>query len=249
MSLLEIQNLTHRFPDGTVAIRNINLKIEEGEFIVLAGRNGSGKTVLARHLNGLFLPTLGKVLLEGNPITDNLVHARKRIGLIFQDSDSQIIGQTVEDDIAFGPENLKLPREEITHRVKESLAAVGLTHLASSAPHQLSGGEKRRLAIAGVLAMAPKMIVFDEPFSALDYPGVVQVLTQIVSLHHEGHTIIVITHELEKVLAHANRLILMEKGHIVEDGDPAALIGEVEKYGIKKPYGEGRSIRSMTWLR
>jgi biotin transport system ATP-binding protein len=250
MSLLEILNLTHVFPDGTVGVKDINLSIEEGEFVVLAGRNGSGKTVLARHFNGLLIPTEGKVLLEGEPITKNLVYARKRIGYIFQDSDSQVVGQTVEEDVAFGPENLKLPREEVDNRVKGALKAVGLTHLANAGPHRLSGGEKRRLAVAGVLAMKPKIIVFDEPFAGLDYPGVIQVLNQVVSLHKAGHTIVVITHDLEKIIAHASRLIIMEKGCIVRDGSPEQLVhgDDVEQFGIKLPHGKDGSIGSMTWL-
>lgn len=248
MSLIEIHQLTHRFPDGTIALKNIDLKIEDGDFIVLAGPNGSGKTVLSRHLNGLLLPTEGTVLLEGEPITKNIVNARKKIGLIFQDSESQIVGQTVEEDVAFGPENLKLSREEIDKRVKHSLESVGLTHLASADPHHLSGGEKRRLAIAGILAMSPRIIILDEPFAGLDYPGVVQVLKQIVSLHNEGHTIMVISHDIEKVLAHSNRLIIMEKGCIARDDSPEKLIDELERFGIKSPFGENRSITSITWL-
>jgi biotin transport system ATP-binding protein len=150
--------------------------------------------------------------------------------------------------VAFGPENLKLSRPEIESRVKESLETVGLSTLSNQQPHTLSGGQKRRLAVAGVLAMKPQIIVFDEPFTGLDYPGVLQVLKQIVFLHKNGHTIILVTHELEKVLAHANRLIIMEKGRIVKDGHPGKLLEEVENYGIRKPYGKERGIETMTWL-
>jgi biotin transport system ATP-binding protein len=248
MSILETKGLTHIFPNGTIAVNDVNLAIEEGDFAVIAGSNGSGKTVLVRHLNGLFLPTAGKVLLEGEPITKDLTNARKKIGLIFQNSDNQIVGQTVAEDVAFGPENLNLSREEIDERVKQALEAVGLGPLAERQPHTLSGGEKRRLAIAGVLAMNPKIIIFDEPFTGLDYPGVVQVLKEIVSLNRNGRSIILVTHELEKVLAHANRLIIMEKGRVVKDGLPNRLIDELESYGIKRPYGEGRKVETMTWL-
>ncbi|MCL6589282.1 MAG: ATP-binding cassette domain-containing protein [Firmicutes bacterium] len=248
MSILETQHLTHVFSNGTIAINDINLSIQAGEFVIIAGANGSGKTVLVRHFNGLYLPTKGKVLLEGEPITKNLANARKKIGLIFQNPDSQIVGQTVAEDVAFGPENLNLPHEEVAMRVKKSLEDVGLNAYANHPPHTLSGGQKRKLAIAGVLAMKPKIIIFDEPFSGLDYPGGLQVLNQIVSLHKSGHTIILVTHELDKVLAHANRLIIMENGRIVRDGAPSELINEVELYGIKKPYGENRKIETMTWL-
>lgn len=248
MVILEIQHLTHIFPNGTIALDDINLSIHAGEFVVIAGTNGSGKTVLLRHLNGLFSPTSGRVLLEGEPITKDLTNARKKIGLIFQNSDSQIVGQTVSDDVAFGPENLNLAREEVDKRVKETIEAVGLSDLANQQPHTLSGGQKKRLAVAGVLVMKPKIIVFDEPFVGLDYPGVLQVLSQIVNLHKNGHTIILVTHELEKVLAHTSRLIIMEKGRIVKDGEPSQLMDEVEMYGIKKPFGERRRVETMTWL-
>jgi len=158
------------------------------------------------------------------------------------------VGQTVAEDVAFGPENLNLSRKEVDDRVKESLEAVGLSAFANQQPHTLSGGQKRKLAVAGVLAMKPKIIIFDEPFTGLDYPGVLQVLKQIVDLHKNGHTIILVTHELEKTLAHANRLIIMEKGHVVRDGKPSQLINEVELYGIRRPYGESRRVETMTWL-
>ncbi|HOP74339.1 MAG TPA: ABC transporter ATP-binding protein [Bacillota bacterium] len=248
MAILEIQHLSHVFPNGTIALDDVNLSVESGEFIVIAGANGSGKTVLLRHMNGLLSPTSGKVLLEGVPITKDLNHARRKIGLIFQNSDNQIVGQIVSEDVAFGPENLNLPREQVDKLVQETLEAVGLSELASEQTYTLSGGQKKRLAVAGVLAMRPQIIAFDEPFVALDYEGVVQVLSQIVALHKKGHTIILVTHDLDKVLAHANRLIIMEKGRIVKDGDPGWLIDEVEKYGIKKPYG-GRRVGTMTWLK
>ncbi|MGB8450780.1 MAG: ATP-binding cassette domain-containing protein [Anaerocolumna sp.] len=249
MTILETQHLTHVFSDGTIAIDDINLKIQAGEFIIIAGANGSGKTVFIRHLNGLLSPTKGKVFIEGEPITKNITYTRRQIGLIFQDSDSQIVGQTVEEDVAFGPENLKLPPEEVDKRVKESLEVVGLSQYANQNPHVLSGGQKRKLAVAGVLAMKPRIIMLDEPFTGLDYPGVVQVLEQILSLHKTGHTIILVTHELEKVLAHAGRLIIIYKGKIVEDGVPEEIIGRSEKYGIKMPLGKNMGVESMTWLK
>ena len=247
--ILETQNLTHIFPDGTVAIENINLQIRAGEFVIIAGANGSGKTVLLRHLNGLIRPTKGKVLLEGEPISKNLTSARRQIGLIFQDSDSQIVGQTVAEDVAFGPENLRLPLEEVDRRVKTYLEVVGLSEKAQQSPHVLSGGEKRKLAIAGVLAMQPKVIMFDEPFTGLDYPGVVQVLRQLVSLHQNGHTIILVTHELEKVLAHADRLIIIYRGKIVEDGNPEEVIGRSELFWVRMPLGKNEGVDALTWLK
>ena len=224
MPILETNDLTHVFPDGTVAIQDISIQIHEGEFVVIAGANGSGKTVFARHLNGLLKPTKGNVWIDGEPINKNIVAARRKVGLVFQDPDSQVVGQTVAEDVAFGPENLNLPAAQVESIVKETLAAVGLSQFASQSPHALSGGEKRKLAIAGILAMRPKIILFDEPFTGLDYPGIVQVLTQILRLHQMGHTILLITHELEKVLAHADRLVILYQGKKVEDGKPEDVI-------------------------
>lgn len=249
MPILETEHLTHVFPDGTVAIEDINLEIQAGELVIIAGANGSGKTVFIRHLNGLLSPTKGRVLIDGEPINRNITYARKQIGLIFQDSDSQIVGQTVAEDVAFGPENLKLTPEEVDKRVKESLEVVGLSQFANQSPHVLSGGQKRKLAVAGVLAMKPRIIMLDEPFTGLDYPGVVQVLKQILLLHKTGHTIILVTHELEKVLAHADRLIIIYKGKIVEDGLPEEIIGRSEKYGVRMPIGKNEGVETMTWLK
>jgi biotin transport system ATP-binding protein len=246
--ILETRNLTKQFASGAVALQDINLRISRGEMVVLAGANGSGKTVLARHLNGLLQPSAGEVLVAGKPVARNLAEARRQVGLVFQDSDSQIVGETVAADVAFGPENLGLPAAEVKDRVTEALEAVGLTSCAAYRPRQLSGGQKRKLVIAGVLAMRPQIIVLDEPFTGLDFPGVVQVLTQLVRLHRSGHTLLVITHELEKVLAHAGRLVILHAGRIMADGRPSDLVDQVEKYGIKKPFGVNRPVETMTWL-
>lgn len=248
MPILETQDLTHVFPDGTVAIENISLKINAGEFVVIAGANGSGKTVLARHLNGLLQPTKGQVLIDGQPINKNFVEARKKVGLVFQDPDRQFVGQTVAEDVAFGPENLSLPPAQVEAIVKTALEVVGLSPFAQQNPRVLSGGQKRKLSIAGILAMRPKVIIFDEPFTGLDYPGVVQVLKQIVDLHELGHTILLITHELEKVLAHADRLLIIYKGKLVEDDKPETVVYRSEKYGVRMPLRKGEEVKEMSWL-
>lgn len=247
--LLQTQHLVHQFTNGTKALDGVNWEVTAGEFIVLSGGNGSGKTVLVRHFNGLLRPTSGQVLLNGISVHQQLQHARQTIGMVFQDAASQIVAQTVYDDVAFGPENLRLSQEEIDKRVKESLANVGLTNLENHHPYELSGGQQRRLAIAGVLAMKPQMIIFDEPFNGLDYEGVVQTLQQIVQLHQNGHTILVITHDLEKVLAHATRLCIMQQGDIRLDGLPEEVLSHVEKYSVKRPSPSQRLIETMTWLR
>ena len=171
-----------------MGLNGVSLEIAEGAFVVIAGANGSGKTTLLRHLNGLLRPTSGRVRVAGVEVAKDLLRARTRVGMMFQDAESQIIGETVYEDVAFGPENLKLERGEIERRVQEALTATGLVHLSEKRPHLLSGGEKRRLAIAGILAMQPRVIVCDEPFSNLDYAGVRQVLEEIVKLHRLGHT-------------------------------------------------------------
>lgn len=245
MNIIEIENLSHRFADGTVGLENINLSISEGMFVVIAGRNGSGKTTLLKHLNGLLLPTKGVVKLSGVSVAKNLTWSRQMVGMVFQDADSQIVGETVYDDVAFGPENLSLERQQINQRVNQALAAVDLSGFENKMPHHLSGGEKRRLAIAGVLAMAPRVLMMDEPFSNLDYPATCRVLNTIMDLHKNGHTIIITTHDLEKVIAHAQRLVVMAKGRIVKDGMPAEVIGGIERYGIRSPCSVqlGRGIR------
>ena len=246
--MIATENLSHRFSNGGLGIDRITLSVGEGEFVIIAGPNGSGKTTFIRHLNGLLKPTAGRVLLDGQDVARDVVRARQMVGMVFQDPDSQIVGETVYDDVAFGPENLSLDRAEVKKRVADSLQAVGLTHLADQRPHLLSGGEKRRLAIAGVLAMRPRVVIFDEPFSSLDYPGVRQVLGQIVSLHQSGHTILVTTHDLEKVIAHAGRLILLADGKIVRDGPPGTVIRETETFGVRAPCAYRLGLEVSSWL-
>ena len=248
MNIIEIENLSHRFADGTMGLEGINLSIREGSFVVIAGHNGSGKTTLLRHLNGLLLPTAGTVRLAGVPVEENLLKSRQFVGMMFQDADSQIVGETVYQDVAFGPENLRLDHSKIKSRVSKALNAVGLNDLAEQRPHLLSGGEKRRLAIAGILAMEPRVIVFDEPFSSLDYPGVKQVLQQIIALHQSGHTIIVTTHDLEKIIAHTERLVLIHSGKIARDGSPADIVSDLEMYGVRQPCACRLGLEAESWL-
>jgi biotin transport system ATP-binding protein len=248
MNIIEIENLTHRFADGTIGIEGINLNIREGSLVVIAGHNGSGKTTLLRHLNGLLLPTEGVVRLAGVPVEEDLLSARQFVGMMFQDADSQIVGETAYEDVAFGPENLRLERVEIKKRIDRALGVVGLQDLADQRPHLLSGGEKRRLAIAGVLAMEPRVIVFDEPFASLDYPGVKQVLQHILDLHRGGHTIVITTHDLEKIIAHTDRLIIMQGGKIVRDGRPAEIVGHLETYGVREPCAYRLGVEADSWL-
>ena len=248
MDIIEIENLSHRFENGALGLDGINLQIQKGAFVVFAGPNGSGKTTLIRHLNGLLLPTAGSVQLDGVFVQHDLLRARRLVGMMFQDADSQIVGETVYEDVAFGPENLQLDRSQISQRVKRALMAVGLMDFADQSPHLLSGGEKRRLAIAGILAMEPKVIAFDEPFASLDYPGVKQVLKQILMLHQSGHTLLVVTHDLEKVIAHADRLVIMQKGRIVRDGRPSEIVNGIETFGVRSPCASLLGMEVPSWL-
>ncbi len=248
MNIIEFENLSHRFADGTLGIEDINLKIPAGSFVVIAGPNGSGKTTLLRHLNGLLSPSAGTVRLAGIPVEQDLLRARQLVGMVFQDADSQIVGETVYEDVAFGPENLRLDRSEIRSRVSKALDLVGLSGFVDQRPHLLSGGEKRRLAIAGVLAMAPRVVVFDEPFSNLDYPGVKKVLQHILFLHESGHTILVTTHDLEKIIAHADRMILMQNGKIIRDGNPVEIMTGIEAFGVREPCALRLGLKAESWL-
>ena len=244
--LLELKNLTRRFSNGRVALDNVNLVLPAGGFTVLAGPNGSGKTVLMRHLNGLARPDSGEVLIEGRPVLKNLKETRRRVGLVFQDADAQIVGQTVAKDVAFGPENLGLAREKIDQRVASALQATGLVSFDDRRPHTLSGGEKRRLAVAGVIAMSPDILVLDEPFTGLDWPGCADLLTVLEDYHRRGNTLILITHDLEKVLALADRLVILSEGQVTEDGTPERIVELASNYGIRRPNGD---VAQMSWKR
>ncbi len=248
MPFIEIEHLSHRFPNGRLGIREINLTIPEGTFTVISGPNGSGKTTLLRHLNGLLRPRTGTVRVDGVSVADDPKRARRLVGMVFQDADSGIVGETVRDDVAFGPENLRLPREEIARRVDAALSATGIQPLADQRPHVLSGGEKRRLAIAGVLAMGARVIVLDEPFSNLDYPGTRGVLSAILDLRRDGRTILLTTHDLEKVIAHADRLILMADGRVAADGPPAEILPRTEAFGVRRPCAVRLGGTVESWL-
>lgn len=248
MNIIKTVNLSHSFLDGTIGIDGINLKIREGELVVIGGQNGCGKTTFLKHLNGLLLPDTGTIILDGIELSSDIKRARQIVGMMFQNADSQIVGETVYDDVAFGPENLCLDRQEIEKRVLKALEAVSLTQHADQRPHLLSGGEKRRLSIAGILAMGPKVLLFDEPFSNLDYPGVRQVLKQILSLHQSGHTIIVTTHDIEKVIAHADRLLIMKDGKMVRDGLPEEIVHEAEMFNVRAPCVTRLGMEITSWL-
>ena len=213
------------------ALRDIDLSIEAGEFVAILGPNGSGKSTLAKHLNALLLPSAGDVWVDGISTADvaNHWHVRQTAGMVFQNPDNQIVATTVEEDVAFGPENLGVPSAEIRQRIEESLSCVGMLNYLQHAPHLLSGGQKQRVAIAGVIAMRPKCIILDEATAMLDPRGRQEVLDTVSRLNREeGITIIYITHFMEEALA-ADRILVLDRGQIRMDGSPRQLFQQVEE--------------------
>jgi biotin transport system ATP-binding protein len=246
--LLVVEHVSCRFPGGAPGLEDISAVFRRAQFVIIAGRNGSGKTLLSRHLVGLVRPESGRILFRGKPLEKNLKALRREIGIVFQDADCQLVGQSVEEELRFGPENLRLPEEEILERVSGVSRLLGLESLKDIPPSRLSGGEKRRLAIGGVLAMRPGILILDEPFANLDYPGVVEVLEVLSKLKNSGCGIILITHELEKTLAHADRLIIMDRGRIREDGPARETAPRAGKYGLHPLDFTSRSFGEYTWL-
>ncbi|MCG8565368.1 MAG: energy-coupling factor ABC transporter ATP-binding protein [Desulfobacterales bacterium] len=245
--LLEVSNLTHAHGKGDRGIFDISFNLFPGEFVLVAGRNGSGKTTLIRHLNGLLKPQKGQVRLKGKDIQSDLIHTRKTIGMVFQDADTQIIADTVFDEVAFGPENLKMDRDEITQRVNALLEGMDLAHLAHQNPALLSGGEKRRLTIAGILAMEPEIIVLDEPFANLDYPASQTLTRLLLDLNARGTTLIMVTHELEEMIPLAHRMLILSQGRLVADAPPTELLKALEPNGLKEPCFSKMGHTSPPW--
>ena len=231
MSIIKIENLYYKYPDEEdYAINGVDLEIERGTFTAILGHNGSGKSTLAKHINGILVPTSGNVLVEGMDTSkdENLLGIRQKVGMVFQNPDNQIVSNVVEDDVAFAPENLGVPTEDIRTRVDESLKTVGMYDYRLHAPHLLSGGQKQRVAIAGVIAMQPDVIVLDEPTAMLDPQGCKEVISTVEKLCKEkGITIILITHHMYECVD-ADRLIVMSKGKIVKDGTPEEVFSCVE---------------------
>ena len=227
--MIAIERLVYGYEGSAPVLDGVSLSIGEGEYIALIGRTGCGKTTLVKHLNGLILPASGRVSVDGMDTRDrrHLAEIRRRVGMIFQNPDNQVVGVTVEEDVAFGPGNLGLPPPEIRRRVDETLAGVGLTAHHARHPHTLSGGEKQLLALAGVLAMEPRYIILDEPTSSLDPSSRDRVLSMVRSLNDRGIAVIHVTHNMEDVTC-ADRVVVMDKGNIMAEGTPADLFCRVE---------------------
>ncbi|WP_455619577.1 energy-coupling factor transporter ATPase [Eisenbergiella sp.] len=215
----------------TTAVDKVNLDIRQGDFIAILGHNGSGKSTLAKHINAILNPTEGTVWVDGMDTSDEsqVWNIRQTAGMVFQNPDNQIIGQVVEEDVGFGPENMGIPTKEIWERVEESLKAVGMYEFRKHSPNKLSGGQKQRVSIAGVLAMHPKCIVLDEPTAMLDPSGRKEVIRAVRALNDvEGVTVILITHYMEEII-HADRVFVMDEGKIAMEGTPREIFSQVEK--------------------
>ena len=229
-AFIKVDNLSYIYEDGEIGsapvLKNLSLEIERGEFVAVLGHNGSGKSTLAKLLNMILIPTGGSIIIDGKEITadditeDEIFELRKKVGMVFQNPDNQLVATIVEDDVAFGPENLGVPSEEIRRRVDKALTDVGMIQYAKHEPHRLSGGQKQRIAIAGVMAMLPECIIFDESTAMLDPLGRKEVMDSIIALNKEkGITVIMITHYMEEA-ARADRIVVLDDGLAIMDGTP-----------------------------
>ena len=231
MTVIEFEQVHFTYPgEERESLRGVDLRIEQGSFVAVLGHNGSGKSTLAKHMNAILTPTSGRVLVCGVDTSDEekLLEVRRSVGMVFQNPDNQIVANVVEDDVAFAPENLGVPPEEIRRRVDDALKQVWMYDFRQHAPHLLSGGQKQRVAIAGVLTMQPKIIVLDEPTAMLDPQGRQEVVSTITGLCREkGMTVVLITHHMDECTG-ADRLIVMSEGGIVADGAPAEVFSRVE---------------------
>ena len=235
-TLFSIKSLTKKFPNGFEALSGIDLEIYEGECTLIAGANGSGKTVLMKILSGLMDSTSGEILYKGNNLDFYGKSYKSMVGLVFQDADAQILGETVEEDIRFGPENLKLPDNEIESRLEDALAVLELSQKREFTARHLSGGEKRRLITAGILAMGSETVILDEPFANLDWPGVIQVQKIIKSLKENKKNVIVLSHELEKILPLSDRIVILAEGKVQCEGECEAVLDSlIPAWGVRDP--------------
>ncbi|CAL85010.1 ABC transporter, ATP-binding protein [Clostridium botulinum A str. ATCC 3502] len=245
--MIKCNNVTYKYESNKeyestqkIALDKVNLTIKKGDFVVILGRNGSGKSTIAKHMNSLLIPSEGKVYVE-NLDTENLENTwdiRNKAGMVFQNPDNQIVATIVEEDVAFGPENLGIPQEQIRSRVDESLKKVNMYDYRRHAPHLLSGGQKQRVAIAGVLAMRPECIIFDEPTAMLDPSGRLEVVNTIKEINKKyGITIVLITHFMEEAVE-ADKVIVMDSAKVIKEGTPKEIFKEVEmmkKIGLDVP--------------
>ena len=242
-NIIEVKNVTYEYTDEEktfAAVKNLSLNIERGSFTVILGHNGSGKSTLAKMLNGLNKPTSGDVFADGINTKDEKteIEVKRKVGMVFQNPDNQIIASIVEEDVAFGPENLGIPPKEIEKRVEDALKAVDMWEFRKSTPHHLSGGQKQRIAIAGIIAMQPECLVLDEPTAMLDPKGRAEIISTLHRLNRDmGITVVLITHSMEEA-ENADRVIVMNDGEIIADDKPKVIFSDVErlkKVGLDVP--------------
>ena len=229
--MLEVKNIKYSYNADYQALKGVSLKVEKGEMVALLGKNGAGKSTLFLHLNGIYQPDEGQVFIDGEELKydkKSLLKFRQKVGIVFQNPDDQIFAPTVEEDVAFGPLNLGLSMEEVQDRVEEALARVGMSGFEKTAPHHLSGGQKKRVAIAGILAMKPEIMVLDEPTAGLDPQGVVDLSILLNELNDEGITIIISTHEVDLVPNYAKRVFVLVDGLLIAEGTPKEIFAKPE---------------------
>jgi len=231
MKVIETKDITYEYPDGTKALEKVNFDVEEGKIVALLGPNGAGKSTLFLHFNGILRPSIGTIVIDGEPVNYNkkdLMRIRQKVGIVFQNPDDQLFAPTVLEDVAFGPMNMGLSKEEVEDRVKEALIRVGMDGFEKKPPHHLSGGQKKRVAIAGILAMKPKIMVLDEPTSGLDPKGASQILRLLYKLNKEGITIVISTHDVDLVPIYASKVYIISEGKIIKEGTASEVFEDVK---------------------
>ncbi len=233
MPLLEVRDLSKKVADKAI-LTNVNFQVNKGDFLLIAGQNGSGKTLTMLHIGGLLTPTSGQVLFRGESLKKSK-STHKKVGLVFQEANTQIFCQSVLEEVSFALKQASAKEKEAEAKAERLLKKMSLLHLKDRSPFRLSGGQLKKVTIASIVAQEPEILILDEPFIGLDYPGVQMVLQTLLDLHQQGITIILITHDLEKVLAHATRLLVLQQGRVVYDGDKLQALDKLPNWGIKKP--------------
>lgn len=239
--MLKVKDVFYSYDDGTTALNGINLEVKKGEIVALLGKNGAGKSTLFLQFNGILRPDSGEIFIEGRPLEYNkksLVNARQKVGIVFQNPDDQIFAPTVEEDVAFGPLNLKLPIDEVKKRVTDALRRVGMEGFEKKAPHYLSGGQKKRVAIAGILAMKPEIMILDEPMAGLDPVGAAKIINLLKELNEEGITILISTHDVNIIQDYVDKIFVINDGEIIGDGCPEDIFSKkdlLKKAHLKLP--------------
>jgi cobalt/nickel transport system ATP-binding protein len=231
MNVIETKDVSYQYPDGTSALEKVNFRAPKGKIVALLGPNGAGKSTLFLHFNGILRPSSGKVFVDDQPLNydrKSLMDIRQKVGIVFQNPDDQLFAPTVMEDIAFGPFNMGLNQDEVEKRVKEALRRVGMEGYEKKPPHHLSGGQKKRVAIAGILAMKPEIMVLDEPTSGLDPKGASQILRILYQLNQQGMSIVISTHDVDLVPLYASQVYIISDGQIIKEGNPPEVFGDVK---------------------